>query len=332
MKYYYLDSERRICGPYSLPQLSSLLLSGTISRSTLCAAEGEKEWKALSEQSWMSGTAPGSSCLSGPPGNCPYCGTEQEGCELPPSCPSCGAAQAPKTRSLWSFFCLALRRLFRFKGRSQRKEYWAFVLFYSIILVLVLTVVAFVELIGSGLSPEANLMVSLPRTIAIYSTIAGILGWLIFPLFVRRLHDIGWSGKWALIPFVLALYGFVSVVSATFHLPAPEVTEQVEQDSRTMSADEFRKLHPEFLSAGVQGEVRYTQRRIVRRTHAVVPQMEDFNKQLNYPFGDTPVMATLATVMRWLNNLVSLLVIVIACIDSQRGANKYGPSYKYPRA
>lgn len=75
-----------------------------------------------------------------------------------------------------------------FKGRVSRKTYWMFILFTSIIGVLI---VAVSFLLGMG------------NNATFISNIYGLCLWLpSISLGVRRMHDIGKSGWWVLISLI----------------------------------------------------------------------------------------------------------------------------------
>ncbi len=86
------------------------------------------------------------------------------------------------------WFMEALRKYADFSGRSRRKEYWFFVLFYLIIY-LVLAIVDTVILGSEGIGLLTTLF-------ALAMLIPGIA------VSVRRLHDTGRSGWWILIGFI----------------------------------------------------------------------------------------------------------------------------------
>lgn len=75
----------------------------------------------------------------------------------------------------------ALRRFVDFKGRSNRKQYLSFVLFYIL-------VDLFINL--------AN-----PNSININAVIMGALTVPLLAVQIRRSHDVGKSGWWILLPF-----------------------------------------------------------------------------------------------------------------------------------
>ena len=84
------------------------------------------------------------------------------------------------------WFVMVLKKYAEFNGRSRRKEYWMFYLF-SIIISGVLSVVdtSILGLEGYGINTIYSLGVLVP-TIAVG---------------VRRMHDVGKSGWFLLIPF-----------------------------------------------------------------------------------------------------------------------------------
>ena len=83
-----------------------------------------------------------------------------------------------------NWFIEALKKYAVFTGRSRRKEYWFFVLFY-ILLAIALGIVDGVTGLGV-LSPLLTLALLVP-SIAVS---------------IRRLHDVGKSGWWLLLGFV----------------------------------------------------------------------------------------------------------------------------------
>lgn len=92
-----------------------------------------------------------------------------------------------------SWFILALKKYFQFSGRSQRKEFWYFLLFSIIFGVLI----EFLQ--SDALSLLFSLAILIP----------GIA------LTVRRLHDIGRTGWWALLG-IIPILGLIILVMACF--------------------------------------------------------------------------------------------------------------------
>ncbi len=102
-----------------------------------------------------------------------------------------------------SWFLLALRRYVQFSGRSRRKEYWFFTLFF----VLGSFIAGGLDLALGTLDEETGV-----GAIGILFGLALMLPSL--AVTVRRLHDTGRSGWWMLIFFVplIGLVGFYFMV------------------------------------------------------------------------------------------------------------------------
>lgn len=99
-----------------------------------------------------------------------------------------------------------LKNYVGFSGRARRKEYWYFMLFY--VLSLVLAVVfdlftgTFEDAIGLGWVSGAHFVATLLPALAVS---------------VRRLHDIGRSGWWLLLEFVPLVGAAILLVLAIFN-------------------------------------------------------------------------------------------------------------------
>ncbi|HEX7381690.1 MAG TPA: DUF805 domain-containing protein, partial [Nevskiaceae bacterium] len=89
------------------------------------------------------------------------------------------------------WFMLALRRYAQFSGRSQRAEYWYFVLFYVVIYAVLRIVDGGVGSLGSGHSMGV--------LAGLFVLATFIPSWAVC---VRRLHDTNRSGWWVLISLV----------------------------------------------------------------------------------------------------------------------------------
>lgn len=86
-----------------------------------------------------------------------------------------------------NWYLKVLQQYSDFKGRARRKEYWMFVLINSIIS---LTLTYIVQ--GSFVSPESSwLEIGYSLAVLVPSLAVG----------VRRMHDVGKSGWFFLIPF-----------------------------------------------------------------------------------------------------------------------------------
>ena len=104
------------------------------------------------------------------------------------------SGQAPSVNVIQEYFINVFRyKYIQYQGRARRKEYWMFFLFDLIFsLILMLPMVVDMEALANGLSALYTVVSIVPET---------CLG-------IRRLHDIGKSGWWLLLP----LAGFIGVV------------------------------------------------------------------------------------------------------------------------
>jgi uncharacterized membrane protein YhaH (DUF805 family) len=96
---------------------------------------------------------------------------------------------------------LPYRRYFEFSGRSRRREYWMFALFYMLVFIVIETVFGVPQTVT--MSNAFSYGVFANGT----GTTVGNLFWLAsiipgFAVSVRRLHDIDRSGWWMLLWFV----------------------------------------------------------------------------------------------------------------------------------
>ncbi|MCR2834533.1 DUF805 domain-containing protein [Parerythrobacter lacustris] len=93
-----------------------------------------------------------------------------------------------------------VRGVLTFHGRATRTEAWTFMVIGSLLAGLVLSAIATLTGEAQGFSTAQSVTAS----------IASILYFIPVPaLFARRLHDIGWSGWFAVA--VPAFYGFATV-------------------------------------------------------------------------------------------------------------------------
>ena len=96
------------------------------------------------------------------------------------------------------WYLMALKKYADFKGRSQRKEYWMFTLF-NLLAFFVLSIV------GSVLGDQAELLTGIYSLGVLLPSVA---------VTVRRLHDIGRSGWWALLMVVPVVGALILVIFA----------------------------------------------------------------------------------------------------------------------
>ncbi len=110
----------------------------------------------------------------------------------------------------------AIARQLDFNGRSRRSEFWWFMLFGMI---CVMSAISLDSVLGTpklGVMPDhglpENYKQSLFYTFRISNfmieTVVGLLLFIpLFSVFVRRLHDVGLPGYWAVVYYVI---GFIS--------------------------------------------------------------------------------------------------------------------------
>lgn len=105
---------------------------------------------------------------------------------------------SPKKGSPFNYFLEAYRKYATFGGRASRKEFWFFMLFYSIIILAL----AIVDSILFGVDDDGALLPGLFGLASILPFVA---------ITCRRLHDINKSGWWQLIQIV-PIIGFIVLV------------------------------------------------------------------------------------------------------------------------
>lgn len=252
--YYYLDSSRQPRGPLSFEELLALHARGTLSDEVMVAAVDGDKWRplrALLPENNKAGV-----------GACPACKTELTltAGELPEHCPNCGKRLRPADFGFVASVQSVFAQYASFKGRATRSEYWWFYLF-TIIVSFALSFVLEIMRV-----PEATVL-----TINILYSLALLLPSM--AVGVRRLHDIGRSGYWLLIP-----------MSAYIILP-------------------------------ICGAALY------------------FSMMTTGSIASPLSMALLGLILTYCLALIGFCIFFLVWLltDSQLGANKYGPSAKYPQ-
>lgn len=108
----------------------------------------------------------------------------------------------------WQYFLRALTNYATFAGRARRKEFWYFYLFTSIISALLSLIDTVLGLNGRNVEPGEG------------GILAGLFGvGILVPYFAvlsRRLHDVGRSSKWILVPFISGIVATVAIVAFEF--------------------------------------------------------------------------------------------------------------------
>lgn len=203
MRYYYLDEQDEVCGPFSAADMRRLRADGTINDNTLAAEEGSGGWRQLTlvkleEQPVpKAGPAPVEvqplEAAHGPArdeelGVCPRCGRMLYGAAVPSKCPHCAMLLHPGSNSLWMNIIYVLRRFISWKGRATRREFWSFFLF-TFIVGLAMGIVEGALHDGETATDGAFAFLEFIEEIVL----AGV-GLISMMLAIRRFHDRGSSG------------------------------------------------------------------------------------------------------------------------------------------
>lgn len=255
-KYFYVrEGSTTPAGPHTPAELARMKSMGDLTDDTPVAAAGATSWenlgKLLSSLETEQATS-SSNSISVPPstqypqtsihpqayrgplpayaGPCPNCSHEIPLSEpmLPEHCPHCYfTLRARDPENMWQQFIVVFKKMFVWRGRATRMEYWSFWLFSNIIS-------AGISLFGN-IAGSAETYAYSERSSYLYSDMGGMFGpammvqlavSLIFVIpgisvAIRRLHDIGRSGIWLLASPVLAIIIFIStcmtIASAATH-------------------------------------------------------------------------------------------------------------------
>lgn len=108
------------------------------------------------------------------------------------------------------WYLKVLKQYFDFNGRARRKEYWMFFLFNSIIATIIRNVFG---LIGSPEYSFAKIIINPQMELSMDFSLSSIYSLAVLipsiAVGVRRMHDVGKSGWFILIP----IYNFILAVS-----------------------------------------------------------------------------------------------------------------------
>lgn len=219
MKYYYLNEQKEVQGPFTAAEMRRMMVEGVIDGHTLASMEGGSGWQQLALLDLTDEAAP--SVPAAELGACPHCGTALVAAEVPAECPHCGKALHPGTEDLAQNAWYAFKQSFNYRGRATRREYWSFMLFslivqYGVPFILggITGIMVNVDsLEGNNLhSPSAAIWVVMILSVLIQLTLlVSSLG-----VTVRRLHDTGHSGWWVAVTFCCMLSFPVSLALAGF--------------------------------------------------------------------------------------------------------------------
>lgn len=204
--YYFLDTENKPQGPFSLAELVEKLNAQELSLATLVSLEGETSWRSLVLILYQD-------------------------------------KDKVLTLNIFQEWWYCIVHAFRFHGRASRKEFWSFTLLNSIIHLglLIWIIIIMMQHIQtqleeldllylpenvSQLSQEFELS-SIPDVKLLYDL---FLLWFIITfipslsVFWRRLHDIGKSG-WYAILLVIPILGSILYLFFTCSQSDPETNK-----------------------------------------------------------------------------------------------------------
>lgn len=133
-------------------------------------------------------------------------------------------------KSLFDHWKSCWKQYANFKGRARRREYWGFVLFQFLIFIA-LQILTFITGIGTAISGGAMGYVNwemLAGAGSVYTLMYIVLSLFrlgsILPSLaaaVRRLHDTGRSGWWALMGWIPLIFMIVGVI--LFEMPDMQI-------------------------------------------------------------------------------------------------------------
>jgi|GEM_PF-5031813 len=139
---------------------------------------------------------------------------------------------------------LPLKRIFDYRNRSGRLEFWLYVLFsHFVITVTTLAIYVLAE------APSWNWVEPFAWLAFLFLTWMELAN---IALFVRRLHDSGHSGWWTLVPFIAApisflptqIIGISSIIAIGLLPPKPEQEQNDDQHPEGRIPDDSVP-HPE---------------------------------------------------------------------------------------
>ncbi len=222
-EYYYLDALNNPQGPHSLAELAQLMARGKVNPTTLVAFRGGSGWEPLGViLSRENVEVPDTLAMPTLPTQnitCPSCACDltesMTNYQLPANCPRCGRALRAEPCTIWESFKLALRNYANFSGRATRMEYWSFALINSLLCFALMFVLVFIGILGGSLAGESagKALGGALIAIGVILFIVWYLAMLVpmLSVYVRRLHDVGWSGWWVLANF---LSSFLPIIIA----------------------------------------------------------------------------------------------------------------------
>ena len=239
---------------------------------------------------------------------CEKCGRKIELSDgkIPVTCPHCKYHLRPENDSMLSHFYFVLRhRMFTWRGRCTRKEFWSFELFSHILffLLILLLVQIFRSLVPECSCPAGYLGLYLCVALLALLVYIPFIGIPQIFLIARRLHDIGLSSHTVIIHTVLMVLMYCAMLIACVF--------QSNIASEMYAVDEVAAQSYSYSDIETGNEV---------NDSIAKPEMNPIVYSL----------ILLATLMNFALYGLRLFFLVISFIDSNRRINQFGPSRKYP--
>jgi uncharacterized membrane protein YhaH (DUF805 family)/cold shock CspA family protein len=122
------------------------------------------------------------------------------------------AAPAQDT-DFWSYFWRGLIANYaNFRDRASRKEFWSYALFWTIIVIVLMVGSVFADIAAGNLDTLSDFVPYITFTAVGLFLLATIIPWI--AMTVRRLHDIGMSGWFALVihPLMFVSLGYIVMI------------------------------------------------------------------------------------------------------------------------
>ena len=210
MKYYYLNEQKEVQGPFTAEQMRRMLVEGIIDGHTPASAEGGSGWQQLALLDLSDTPAPPVPEPAAELGACPHCGAMLVAAAVPAVCPHCGRTLHPGTEDLWQNAVYAFKQMFNYRGRATRREYWSFTLFsmivqYGFSFINGILVGATMRVDPHTTSSSGELAAGIVAAPLISMLISLVLTVASLGVTVRRMHDTGHSGWWVAAPFACLL-------------------------------------------------------------------------------------------------------------------------------
>jgi uncharacterized membrane protein YhaH (DUF805 family) len=188
-------------GPVTDDQLKALADAGVVTIATPVWKSGYADWIPLSQSDFAYKDIAGPAVTAGAGGAALQAGPAY----------AAGSYEVDD-QSMWRFFTRALtERYVKFTGRARRKEYWSYVLFLVISLVVFSVIGVAIDIAVGNIGPDQEMPPTPVAAIALpmLFNLATLLPSL--AITVRRLHDIGLTG-WLILVGLIPWVGAIALI------------------------------------------------------------------------------------------------------------------------